>query len=270
MAARAALIRRVTIIIGCYAVLLGGGVRCHWAGEPPYYRPSFGLLIAFATVGALVGLVSIWSAFALVHWSTRASGLIAGTAILAGLLTLFLEWNDYLVWQVVVIVYSQLACLVIALSAFRLCGYTIQCDVVASQNMDEPFSARSSQFTVRNLLVLTSALALLFCVLHYSRPGGLSMTEYAINAIGGVCAAIVSLAVCWACFTRKNFVFRIAALLAVAPAGGIVYILLEPYAPLLMSASWYAGVTTLQVVLMTLPLAIVRSHGYRFTRFVLN
>jgi hypothetical protein len=265
MAERRELFRTLAIIVACYAVLLAGGVRSHWAGGPPYERSSLGLQIAFATVAALVGLASIWSAFAAVHWSTRASGLIATVAAVAGMLTFFFVWSDFLVWQLVAIVYAQLACLILVLAGIRACGYTLQRESPLPMSADDAGFVRATQFSVRNLLMLTTSLALLFCVLHYGRPVELSAMMYAVVLFGGWCAAVVALVALWACFSATPIAIRMVVAVAVAPAGGILYRVLEQYEALLMSAPWYAGVTTLQLVLMMLPLTLVRLHGYRFT-----
>jgi hypothetical protein len=265
MAQRRELFRMLAIIVGCYAVLLTGGVRSHWAGGPPYERSSLGLQIAFATVAALVGLASIWSAFAAVHWSTRASGLIATIAAVAGVLTFFFVWSDFLVWQLVAIVYAQLACLILVLAGIRVCGYTLQRESSLSVSADDAQFVRPTQFSVWNMLTLTTSLALLFCVLHYGRPVELSVMMYAVVLFGGLCAAVVALVALWACFSRTAIAIRIVVAVAAAPAGGFLYHVLEQYEALLMSAPWYAGVTTLQILLVILPLTLVRLQGFRFT-----
>ncbi len=74
------------------------------------------------------------------------------------------------------------------------------------------------------------------------------------------------LAPLWASLSNNHTGFRIAALIAAAPLGGLVYAVLDYYEPLLFSWQWYAGVTTLQVLFMTLPLVLLRSNGFRFGR----
>src|SRR4051794_31670342 len=159
MAERRLIVRQLAMIVAAYAVLLAGGVRWHWLAGPPYERPSLGLQVAFATVAALVGLASIWSAFAAVHWATRASGLIAMVAAVAGLLTFFFEWNDFLVWQLVAIVYVQLTCLIFLFAGIRICGYSVQRDSILPKQEAETGDWRATQFSVRNLLMLMTSLA---------------------------------------------------------------------------------------------------------------
>ena len=48
----------------------------------------------------------------------------------------------------------------------------------------------------------------------------------------------------------------------VAPTGGVIYVLAERYATLLLSWRFYAGVTATQVVLMTIPCLVLRLVGF--------
>ena len=255
--------RILAAIISVYLVLLAGGLSWHWSSEPPYARPTIGLLLAVGVIAALVGLISIWCAFAATHWSERASGLIAGSAVLVAVPTLFFEWDNSLVWQLLVIVYVQLAALIMA---------SVQCASLAARSRIVPGfqraaggkGTRATQFTVRNLFLITSALALLFGVIHFIRPIELGGTLYEILVCGGFCAAFVSLVTLWASFSKLHVVIRLVALLVAAPAGGICYRAMSNYLPMLMSSEFYAAVTAVQVVCMALPLAIIRLAGYRF------
>ena len=92
------------------------------------------------------------------------------------------------------------------------------------------------------------------------------MIVYAINVAGGCGAAIVGLTVLWACLGRAPVFLRAVALIFVAPTGGVVYVLAERYASLLFSWQWYAGVTSAQVLFMTIPCLMLRSRGFRFLR----
>jgi len=258
--------RKLAFVVGGYALLLAAGVRSHWAGGPPYERPSVGLQVTFATIAALIGLASIWSAFAVVHWSSRAAGLITAVAVVVGAITLFFEWNSFFIWQLVAIVYSQLAFLIIALVTIRLCGYALLRDSSPCPAGAEEVSGRSLQFSVGNLLLLTTSLALLFGVLHYARSVQLSATILTIVVLAGLCAACVALVAVWASFSTAALAIRVVVAIAVAPVGGIAYHVVERYERLLMSAPWYAGVTALQLVLMVVPLLLLRSRAYRFTQ----
>jgi hypothetical protein len=246
-------------------VLLAAAVRWHWAGDPPYHRPTAALLLTFALVAALVSLVSIWASFAAVRWSARASGLIVGIALLTGFATLFFEYSSFLIWQLFVLVVMLFVSLIIGLGVIRWCGYRVKCEPIHSTPRPAAVATRT-QYGLRDLLLLTAALAFLCSVLHYARPTTLPLILYAILIAGGICVALVSLVTLWACFARSRLLMRAVALAAVAPFGGIVYDVADNYIPLIMNAPWYAAITALQVVFMVMPLALLRTKGYRFIR----
>ena len=122
------------------------------------------------------------------------------------------------------------------------------------------------QLSISDFLIFIGALALLCAVMRGSRPIDLGTTVYAIDAAGGCCAAIVALTVLWACFGSGPVAPRLAALVLVAPTGGAVYVAAERFASLLFNWPWYSGVTTAQVLFMSIPCLILRSRGFRFTR----
>jgi hypothetical protein len=265
MGSRGETVRPLALIVGSYAVALAAAVRWHWAGDPPYHRPTVSLCITFALVAALVGLISIWASFAAVRWSLRAAGLIVGAALLIGFATLFFEYNNFLIWQLFVLVAMCFACLITALSGVRLCGYRVARDGTHSAAQPATSTSRA-HYGVRDLLVLTAALALFCFVLHYTKPTSLPLALYIILIAGGIAKSLVSLVTLWACFSRRSHIMRLAALSAVAPTGGIVYDIADNYIPLIMNAGFYAAITMLQAALMTVPLAFLRVKGYQFCR----
>jgi hypothetical protein len=190
-----------------------------------------------------------------------------GVAAIAGMPTLFFEWDRFLVWQLLVIVFLQLTILIVALIAMRLIGYGIVGVAAAAHPVTDSETDRITQFAVRDLFLITSALALLCGVIHFTRPVELGGALYEILACGGICAAFVSLVALWASFSNRHIAIRAIGLLGAAPAGGVCYrIVAANYARLLMSAQFYAGVTTVQIVCMAVPLMVLRFHGFRLRR----
>jgi len=61
----------------------------------------------------------------MLHWANRISGFIVAAAVLAGLWLLFFEWNQFLIWQMVVLLTAQLTCLVVALGVCRVLGVAV-------------------------------------------------------------------------------------------------------------------------------------------------
>jgi hypothetical protein len=68
--------------LAVYLLTLGVMLRWHWVLGPPHTQSSPWLMISFGLCAALLGLSSILVALAALHWTRRASGLVAGVAVL--------------------------------------------------------------------------------------------------------------------------------------------------------------------------------------------
>jgi hypothetical protein len=223
-------------------------------------------MISFGLCAALLGLLSILVALAALHWTRRVSGLVIGVAVLCLFFNPVFALDGYLIWQFLLIIGAQTACLLVALLAARSLGCRLALVDAQGRCEGKPASSTALRFSISDVLIFTGAMALLFGALRSSRPVNLGAIVYAINIVGGCGAAIVGLTVLWACLGSSPVFLRAAALLVVAPTGGVIYVLSARYATLLFSWQWYAGVTTAQVVFMTIPCLILRAWGFRFVR----
>jgi hypothetical protein len=249
-----------------YLLTLGVMLRRHWALGPPHTQASLSLMISFGLCAALLGLSSILVALAALHWTRRASGLVVGIAVLGLFFNPFFDWDGFLIWQLLVMFGVQTGCLVVALLAARSVGCGLASVDALGRWQGTPRAIKALRFSIFDILLFTAALALLFAVMRGSRPINLGPIGFAINAAGGCGAAIVGLTVLWACFGSSPVFLRTAALILVAPTGGGVYVLAARYASLLFSWQWYAGVTSAQVLFMTIPCLMLRARGFRFLR----
>jgi hypothetical protein len=252
--------------LAVYLLTLGVMLRWHWALGPPHTQASLCLMVSFGLCAALLGLSSILVALAALHWTRRASGMVVGVAVLGLFFNPFFDWDGFLIWQMLVIFGVQTGCLVFALVAARSLGCGLAFVDAAGRWEGKPTSNTALRFSISDILVFTGAMALLFAAGRGSRPIDLGTTVYAINIAGGCGAAIVGLTVLWACFGSSPVFLRAAALVVVAPTGGVVYVLAARYASLLFSWQWYAGVTSAQVLFMTIPCLVLRARGFRFLR----
>jgi hypothetical protein len=241
-------------------------LRWHWALGPPHTQASLSLMISFGLVAALLGLSSILVALAALHWTRRASGLVAGVALTGLFFNPFFDWDQFLIWQLLVMFGVQTGCLVVALLAARSLGRGLAFVDAEGQWDGKPASNKALRFSIFDTLVFTAAVALLFAAMRGSRPINLGTIGFAINIAGGCGAAIVGITVLWACLGSAPVYLRVVALMVVAPTGGVVYVLAARYASLLFSWQWYAGVTSAQVVFMTIPCLMLRACGFRFLR----
>jgi len=251
--------RSLTATILAYALLLVGMLRWHFSHGPLYHQATLGLLVIFSLCAALAGLLSVWAALGALHWARRASVFIAGTAVLTGFWLLFSPWNRPLNWQMVVLGVVQIMCLVVGLGVVRLFGFAIIQEDGRDREVHKQF-----QFSVRDLFMLTGAFAIFFAILGTVHPVNFSVIFFAILVSGGCCSAFTAASACWICFSKRSIGLRLVTYLLVAPIGGGVYSIASRYVPLMYSSAWYAGVTSLQMLFMILPLVIARMHGFRF------
>ena len=251
--------RIAAVILSTYALFAIGMLRWHTSHGSPYTQTTLGLLGVFAVCGALVGLLSVWAAHGMLHWSKRMSGLVAAVSILTGLWLLFFDWNRFLIWQMIVLLAVQLACLVFVLGFFRAIGLGILHNLSTPDRMNE-----LSRLSIYDLLVLTAAFALFFTVMRTAQPIALTGKLYMILVAGGICAAFAALTAFWVSFSNSSLFLRLSVFAIVAPIGGAVYAIASQYEALLFNWQWYAGVTSLQMLLMVLPFTAVRLCGFRF------
>jgi hypothetical protein len=257
----------LTATLAVYLLALGVMLKWHWALGPPHTQASAWLMIAFGLLTALLGLSSMLAALAAVHWTRRASAVVVGVAVMGWFFIPYFDWDRFLIWQLLVMLGVQTACIAIALLAARWLGYGLVFADAAGRWEAKPTVSATLRFSISDILILTVAMALLFTVMRGSRPIDLGTIGYAINIAGGCAAALVGLTVLWACFGSSPIFLRGVALILVAPTGGVVYVLAERYASLLFSWPWYAGVTSAQVLFMTYPCLILRAWGFRFLHF---
>jgi len=252
--------------VAVYLLTLGVMLRRHWALGPPHTQASLSLMISFGLSAALLGLSSILVALAALHWTRRASGLVAGVAVTGLCFNPFFDWDRFLIWQLLVMFGVQTGCLVVALLAARSLGCGLAFVDAGGRWNGKAQSDKALRFSIFDILVFTAAVALLFAVMRGSRPSNLGTIGFALNFAGGCGAAIVGLTVLWACLGSSPVFLRAAAIIFVAPTGGVVYVLAARYASLLFSWQWYAGVTSAQVLFMTIPCLMLRARGFRFLR----
>jgi hypothetical protein len=256
----------LAVTLAVYLLTLVIMLRWHWALGPPHTQASLALMISFGLCAALLGFSSILVALAALHWTRRASGLVAGVAVIGLFFNPFFDWDVFLIAQLLVMFGVQTACLVVALLAAQSLGWVLASLEAGGRWKGNPRSNTALRFSIFDILVLTAAVAVLFAVMRGSRPIALGTIVFAINSAGGCGAAIVGLTVLWACLGSSPVFLRAAALIVVAPTGGVVYVLAARYASLLFSWQWYAGVTSAQVLFMTIPCLMLRARGFRFLR----
>ena len=239
------------LIAGGYVVALLAMFGWHLALGKPYDRATLPLLAVFALTTALIGLASLWAAVGMVHWANRAAGFVIVATIMVGAWLPLMEWSSFLIWQMVVMLSVQIGILVGVIALIWLVERTRLAGVE---------SVVHRQFSVKNLLVLTFAMAIFFAVLRTVRPVKLDLTMYLLLIAGGATASLTTLVSLLVSRRQGPFIARALLFLLIAPIGGGVHYVGSQYQSLLFNSYWYAGVTTLQMVLMIVPLSL-RGEG---------
>ena len=181
--------RDLAAIVAIYLIALAALLRWHWLQGPPHTQATLGLLVAFGLCAALVGLSSISVALAALHWTRRVSGLIVGLAVLGLFWAPLFAWNEFLLWQLIVMFAVQTGCLVLALGISSSIGWRLTCLESADRGALKPGSSQAFQLSISDFLIFAGALALLCAVMRGSRACRTSgRLFYALNAAGG-CAA---------------------------------------------------------------------------------
>lgn len=247
------------VVIGLVSLLVISANRLIASG-PPFERETLWLAVIFASSGALVGLSTLAVVLAPGHWSTRVSCCAIAGSMIAGGWSLFADWNAFLIWQVVLIGLIQTFFVAISAAIVRARGIFLDWP-------GSPFATRAAtQLTINNLLLLTAASALLASVVSLSRPVGYSWAQIAILVAGGVSAGVAVLTGAWAVTSRRPLWFRVAAALLLAPHGGVVYATCKQFMWLLLSAKFFALVTTMITTLVIVSLAYLRRCGITIRR----
>ncbi len=260
------LISILAVTLAVYSLAIGVLLRWHWLLGPPHTQSSPWLMFSFALCGAILGLFSILVAVAAFHWTRRASGFMVAVAVPGFFLGAFFDWDRFLIWQLLVMFSAQTGCLVVALIAAQLVGCRLAFVDDGLPPEPKPTSRTTLRFSISDIMLFTAATALLFVTVRGSRPVALATIGYAINIAGGFAAALVALTVLWACFGSSPVFLRTAALVLVAPIGGVVVVVASRYASLLFNWQWCSGVTSAQVLFMTIPCLMLRAQGLRFLR----
>jgi hypothetical protein len=253
-------------IVAIYLLMLAGLIRWHASYGPPYHQPTIGLLISLGVCAALVGLLTIWGTIGALAWPKRGASFIVGAALISGFWLLFNEGNQYWVWQLVVMCATESGCVMLIVGSAGVLGYRLKGKHPDLGESPSPGTVFVAQFSLRDMIGITTALALLLTVLRVAEPINLGRTMNEILVLGGCTAGFVSTVALWGVLGKSHVTTRILALLSVAPLGGAAYAFASRYLSLLFDWQWYAGVTTIQLLFMAVPFWVIRAHGYRLTR----
>ena len=254
------MIRKLTALGLVYIAVLIVSLQSHFMATPLDVQPTIGLFLVFAICAALGGLLSIWGAVGTSRWAARLPVFLLALALLLGGWILFVEWNQDVIWSMLVMVMALVTFLIVGLALFRVAGFTVDLEAKPVHQPEE------MQVSLKDLMSLVASVAVLFAVLRFARPTDIPHDLFRVIVVGGVWGAVVSAVVVWTAFSSRTWLVRVAVFLAIAPSGGLIYTWARQQVWLLFNWQWYSGVTAVQMILMLIPLLMLRWSGYRIRR----
>jgi hypothetical protein len=238
-------------------LVVHAATRPRWAIHPAFIASSLALLTA------LMGMLILWWIHGGLRWSLRLAGLVAGSAAIAAVLLASGHRDDAGVWNIMLGTVTFVGGLALLLRLCRWRRWTI-----ASHNETvlptAPHSEGHWQLPLKDMLIVTAAVALLLAVLRFAVPGVRDVLVLAYVSIHGAALAVTVFVATWATFSRWRLGVRLAVLcLAAAVNGAIPNAVSSIPGP---DPLWWCetlhGVTAAAVWLF---LGIYRLHGYRLT-----
>ena len=249
--------RKLMAIGLAYIAGLIVSLQSHFMATPLDIRPTIGLFLVFAICAALGGLLSIWGAAGAYRWAARLPVFLLALAVLLGGWILFVEWNQDVIWSMLVMVMALVTFLLLGLAIFRIAGFTIDLEAIRVHQSE------GMRVSLMDLMWLVAAVAVLFAVLRFARPTRIPPDLFRVIVVGGAWGAVVSAVVVWVAFGSQPWPARAMVFLTFAPSGGLIYTWARQQVWLLFDWRWYSGVTAGQMALMLIPLLMLRWTGYR-------
>ncbi len=133
-----------------------------------------------------------------------------------------------------------------------------------SKNTDTP----APKLSVRDLFLLVTSFAFLFAALRFLQPVNIQGWLYTPLLVGGASIALIAVVVAWGMLSDASWILRVTVLAMTGPGGWIIYYgLSRIYVGYLLFSPWfYAAVSLVIMLFMSVPLGLVRAGGFRLAR----
>ncbi|HET6881783.1 MAG TPA: WD40 repeat domain-containing protein [Pirellulales bacterium] len=248
----------VTLINGLITVALIS--RIVNAGEPGNTtRPAVSV-----SVGVLAGLLClaiIWAVLGGSRWQWRLPALVTTWAVVWAVPVAVCYARDYGpggAWELMVGVGAMFVALLGILWHCKSRGLRLTCEgVVANVSPAVP-----RQFLLKDLVLWTTAAALLFAVARHAAPRFQPLVSTSFELLAGVSLAVAAAAGLWAAFSRRRPALRAFALVVASVVSGLttevfrITLFLQPW-------WWYVSVDVAAAFCVAASLTVFRIHGVR-------
>ena len=250
-----------------HAVILGiAYLRLDRGGiSPDFTKLSAAFLQASAA--SLICLLIVWVVFAGHRWPFRLAGLVTGFAVFWG--SMILCWNatnglDSEIFGASVYLFGcQIAWCKMMLMQLRGTRLVFASDA----GTDILGGQRRRQFTVQDVMVWFSAVALLLAVARFASPGWMPWQLCALVAVIGFTQAATVIVIFGlverspACWIPCVSVPLVAVMAGSVPR--LIFDQIKPYHPEIW---WHIGLNVAFAALLVVSLSILRCHGYRLAK----
>lgn len=218
------------------------------------------IAVSIGLLTSLLGMLIVWWIHGRLRWSLRLTGMVAGGAVVAGLLLASGHGNDLGVWNVMLGSASYVLMLAFFLKVPRWLGIGIR------QKSDTSLSEDTRwQMPLKDILLMTTAIALLFTIARFAEPGSRPLKTVIYLALhGSLLAAIVFI-----CTTVAFLPKRLVLVFPIVPITAAIFGAIPVWCfgrnfidPLWWCEILYAVTATAFFCSML----VFRLHGYRWVR----
>jgi len=244
------------LVVGHVVVgLIAASLVAYFAPRGPTQRGAAFIGIVFSQTS----LLGIWGGLGTNPWWSRLIGVVVGGGFLGLRLGVGVGHPDWEVSYFIVSVGIALITgmlLVIRCFRVRICVATV-----------DQAAARRIQFTIRQLLVLTFAVACLVSLGKWLAPHLLNVNEPLMLTLIGLILATVGLLSVWPALGARHPVLPSLIVIVVAAGVGFCFAQFLPGPPGDMASFWMT-ITAVEALVLVASLVVVRSCGYRLVRLL--
>jgi ABC-type multidrug transport system fused ATPase/permease subunit len=241
--------RILWLVLAHIVVGLTGAFVAYPLRGPTLRGPAF-----VGIVFSQTSLLGIWGGLGTNPWWSRLIGVVVGVGSLGLLLGVGVDelaWENYFIVSVGT---ALITGVLLVVRCFRVCICVATVEQAAAYRM---------QFTIRQLLVLTFAVACLVSLGKWLAPHLMNVTEPLLLTLIGLVFATVGLLSVWPALGARHPVLPSLIVIVVAAGVGFCFAQLTPMSGM---ASLWMTVTSIEALVLVPSLLVVRSCGYRLMR----
>jgi len=241
--------RRILWLVVVHIVIGLIGALAAYSPSPDFLRAAF-----VGIVFSQTSLLGIWGGLGTNPWWSRLIGVVVGV----GSLGLLLGVGEP-VWEVSYFIVSVGIALITGVLLVVRCFRVRICVATVDQA-----AAHRMQFTIRQLLVLTFAVACLVSLGKWLAPHLTNATEPLLLTLIGHVFATVGLLSVWPALGARHPV--LPSLILIVLAAGVGFCFAKFLSPMSGMASFWMTITSVEALVLVASLVVVRSCGYRLVR----